>query len=52
MACAFTQSCPERWTPYFSSNHLTNRDVLNPVESGAKTVSTVLRGRLLWTIRR
>ena len=28
-----TQSWPERVTPYFSSYHLTNRDVLNPDEN-------------------
>jgi len=51
MACALTQSWPERSQPYFSSYHLTNREVEKPDESGAKLVSNMLSGRLLWTIR-
>src|SRR5438552_716433 len=48
---AQTQSWPERSQPYFSSYHLTNREVEKPDESGAKLVSNMLSGRLLWTIR-
>ena len=50
IACALTQSLPERSRPYFSSNHRTKRPVLNPVESGANTVSMARNGKLLWTI--
>src|SRR5258708_12552373 len=41
----FTQVLPERWTPYFSSNHRTNRLLLNPVESTANSVSTPRGGK-------
>src|SRR5262249_32905222 len=51
MACALTQSWPERWQPYFSSCQRTNRDVEKPEESGAKFVSNRLSGRLLCPIR-
>jgi hypothetical protein len=51
MACTFTLSWPDRSTPYFSSNHLTNQLLLIPVESGANVVSTATSGRLLSTMR-
>jgi hypothetical protein len=42
--CAFTQSRPERVTPYFSSCHFTNLLTLNPVLSTAKSVSRAASG--------
>src|SRR5262245_26142632 len=50
MTCALTHARPLRSWPYFSSNQRTNRDVLNPVLSGANVVSMARIGHALRSI--